>query len=46
MQYPITKTTKYNFDGQSYASLYPNSLHKYPATMIPQIGIELLKKRS
>ena len=42
MQYPITKTTKYNFDGQSYASLYPN-LHKYPATMIPQIGIELLK---
>lgn len=33
---------KYDFLGQSYASMYPN-LHKYPATMLPQIGIELLK---
>lgn len=33
---------KYDFLGQSYASLYPN-LHKYPATMLPQIGLELLK---
>lgn len=33
---------KYDFLGQSYASVYPN-LHRYPATMLPQIGIELLK---
>lgn len=26
---------KYDFLGQSYASMYPN-LHKYPATMLPQ----------
>ncbi len=35
-------SNKYDFLGQSYASMYPN-LHKYPATMLPQIGIELLK---
>lgn len=35
--------SKYDFLGQSYASLYPN-LHKYPATMLPQIGLELLKE--
>ena len=29
--------------GQNYASVYPN-IHKYPATMLPQIGIELLKE--
>ncbi|RDU72329.1 modification methylase [Helicobacter aurati] len=34
---------KYDFLGQSYASIYPN-LHKYPATMLPQIGLELLKE--
>lgn len=34
---------KYDFLGQSYASMYPN-LHKYPATMLPQIGLELLKE--
>ena len=33
---------KYDFLGQFYASMYPN-LHKYPATMLPQIGLELLK---
>lgn len=38
----ILKENKYDFVGQSYASLYPN-LHKYPATMLPQIGLELLK---
>ena len=35
-------SAKYDFAGQSYASMYPN-LHKYPATMLPQIGLELLK---
>lgn len=34
--------SKYDFLGQSYSSMYPN-LHKYPATMLPQIGLELLK---
>lgn len=37
-----TFDSKYDFVGQSYSSMYPN-LHKYPATMLPQIGVELLK---
>ncbi|TAH30527.1 MAG: modification methylase [Cytophagales bacterium] len=43
MKYEITRNEKYDFIGQSYATNYPN-LHKYPATMLPQIGIELLKE--
>lgn len=43
MKYKVTRNEKYDFIGQSYASSYPN-LHKYPATMIPQIGIELFKE--
>jgi 16S rRNA G966 N2-methylase RsmD len=43
MKYPITRNERYDFIGQSYATSYPN-LHKYPATMIPQIGIELFKE--
>ncbi|WP_245944164.1 modification methylase [Helicobacter ganmani] len=42
-QYPAIYNSKYDFLGQSYASMYPN-LHKYPATMLPQIGLELLKE--
>jgi len=41
--YQVIRNTKYDFAGQSYATLYPN-LHKYPATMLPQIGIEILKE--
>lgn len=41
--YPVTRNPKYDFIGQSYASVYPN-LHRYPATMIPQIGIELFNE--
>jgi len=41
--YQIVRSEKYDFIGQSYASVYPN-LHKYPATMLPQIGIEILKE--
>lgn len=41
--YKVIRNQKYDFVGQSYASQYPN-LHKYPATMIPQIGIELFKE--
>ncbi|HEC1755076.1 TPA: modification methylase [Campylobacter lari] len=39
--YQAIYNQKYDFMGQSYATLYPN-LHKYPATMLPQIGFELL----
>lgn len=41
--YKVQRNDKYDFIGQSYATTYPN-LHKYPATMIPQIGIELFKE--
>ncbi|MEP0861682.1 MAG: modification methylase [Ignavibacterium sp.] len=43
MKYKVTRNEKYDFIGQSYSTSYPN-LHKYPATMIPQIGIELFKE--
>jgi hypothetical protein len=43
MNYTVTRNEKYDFLGQSYSTNYPN-LHKYPATMLPQIGIELLKE--
>jgi len=43
MKYEVTRNEQYDFVGQSYATSYPN-LHKYPATMIPQIGIELFKE--
>ncbi|MDR0793723.1 MAG: hypothetical protein LBE82_10475 [Chitinophagaceae bacterium] len=41
--YQVIRNTKYDFIGQSYATIYPN-LHKYPATMLPQIGIEIFKE--
>jgi len=41
--YQVVRNEKYDFIGQSYASVYPN-LHKYPATMLPQIGIEILNE--
>ena len=43
MIYKIIRNTEYDFIGQSYSSEYPN-LHKYPATMLPQIGIKVLKE--
>ncbi len=43
MTYRVIRNIKYDFAGQSYASSYPN-LHRYPATMIPQIGIEIFKE--
>ena len=41
--YNIIYNSKYDFKGEYYNSLYPN-LHKYPATMLPQIGLKLLKE--
>ncbi|MCX6155997.1 MAG: modification methylase [Candidatus Kapabacteria bacterium] len=43
MKYNIIRNEKYDFLGQSYSSSYPN-LHKYPATMLPQIGSAILKE--
>jgi len=43
MKYKVERNNKYDFKGQSYSSKYPN-LHRYPATMLPQIGIEVLKE--
>lgn len=40
MKYKVIRNEKYDFIGQSYSTTYPN-LHKYPATMLPQIGIAL-----
>lgn len=41
--YKIIRNPRYDFIGESYATSYPN-LHKYPATMIPQVGIEIFKE--
>jgi len=43
MKYKVERNIKYDFSGQSYSTKYPN-LHRYPATMLPQIGIEVLKE--
>ena len=41
MTYIVERNKDYDFLNQSYATEYPN-LHRYPATMLPQIGIKLL----
>lgn len=43
MRYQVERNTDYDFLGESYASLYPN-IHRYPATMLPQIGIKALQE--
>ena len=44
MKYQVTRSRRYDFVGEKAgANLYPN-LHQYPAIMIPQIGIEILKE--
>jgi hypothetical protein len=43
MNYSVTRNERYDYAGQSYAELYPN-LHRYPATMLPQIGVDILKE--
>jgi len=42
VKYKVERNTDYDFLNQSYATAYPN-MHRYPATMLPQIGIKLLK---
>ena len=41
--YEIHRNNRYDFKDENYATHFPN-LHKYPATMLPQIGIELFKE--
>ncbi len=41
--YPVIRNPDYDFSGQSYADSFPN-IHKYPATMLPQIGIKILSE--
>ena len=43
MKYTVERNLHYDYLGQNYATVYPN-LHKYPATMLPQIGIDILKE--
>ena len=43
MKYTVKRNPHYDYLGQNYATVYPN-LHKYPATMLPQIGIDILKE--
>jgi 16S rRNA G966 N2-methylase RsmD len=43
MKFTVKRNMHYDFTGQSYSSVYPN-LHRYPATMIPQVGIDILKE--
>ena len=41
--YEIQINNNYDFKGENYSTYFPN-LHRYPATMLPQIGIELFKE--
>ncbi len=41
--YRVERDTSLDFVGEAYATAYPN-LHRYPATMIPQLGISLLER--
>ncbi|WP_104747992.1 modification methylase [Helicobacter cetorum] len=43
MTYAVIRNQSYDYLGQSYASNFP-ILHKYPAMMLPQIGIDILKE--
>ncbi len=41
--YKVVRNEAYDFYNENYATVYPQ-IHKYPATMLPQIGIEILKE--
>lgn len=41
--YSVKRNPSYDFADESYADSYPN-LHKYPATMLPQIGVQILQE--
>ncbi len=41
--YKIQTNTDYDFKEENYSTHFPN-LHSYPATMLPQIGIQIFKE--
>ncbi|MHB1128863.1 MAG: modification methylase [Ilumatobacteraceae bacterium] len=41
--YRVERDSSLDYIGEAYATVYPN-LHRYPATMIPQLGISLLER--
>ncbi len=41
--YLVESKKKYDFKSENHSSLFPN-FHRYPASMLPQIGIELFKE--
>ena len=41
--YEVQVNKKYDFTGENYSTRFPN-LHKYPAVMLPQIGMALFKE--
>ena len=41
--YKVQINKDYDFKRENYSTYFPN-LHKYPATMLPQIGIEIFKE--
>lgn len=41
--YKVVRNESYDFVNEGYATLYPQ-IHKYPATMLPQIGVKILKE--
>ena len=44
-KYAVERNLTYDFTDESYSSIFPN-LHKYPATMLPQIGVKILQEFS
>lgn len=43
MMYEVKRNPAYDFKGVSHSDLYP-PLHRYPAAMLPHIGIKLLQE--
>ena len=44
MKYKVVKDGSYDFSGESYGKDFCPNLHRYPATMIPQVGIRALEE--
>ena len=42
--YKVVRNQKYDFSGESYGQDCFPSIHKYPATMIPQVGAEIINE--
>jgi 16S rRNA G966 N2-methylase RsmD len=42
-KYVVERNPKYDYTGLQCATVYPN-LHRYPASMVPRIGIDILQE--